>query len=89
MGKKEKVTSFLHKQDNGDKPSCRIMLQRSNMKWVQLLGYLIMEEFIIRIKIIKFEFVCVWSSRLWYDIKKSIQYIQNFKLLNKFLYINF
>jgi hypothetical protein len=46
MEKKEKVTSFLHKQDNGDKPSCRIMLQRSNMKWVQLLGYLIMEEFI-------------------------------------------
>ena len=58
-GKKEKVTSFLHKQDNGDKPSCRIMLQRSNMKWVQLLGYLIMEEFIIRIKIIKFEFISV------------------------------
>jgi hypothetical protein len=43
MEKKEKVTSFLHKQDNGDKPSRRIMLQRSNMKWVQLLGYLIME----------------------------------------------
>jgi hypothetical protein len=51
MEKKEKVTSFLHKQDNGDKPSCRIMLQRSNMKWVQLLGYLIIEFIYIYIYI--------------------------------------
>jgi len=52
-GKKEKVTSFLHKQDNGDKPSCRIMLQRSNMKWVQLLGYLIIEFIYIYIYILE------------------------------------
>ena len=38
-GKKRRSrASCISKAIKGEKPSCRIMLQRSNMKWVQLLG---------------------------------------------------